>query len=450
MGAAAAKLWTDSDGEAMGHGCGELMGRQRRRSYGAAAAATRQGTKVIEMNPANPPNDVEEVENHNDDYSHLFTTAEIFESHDNAFGWANAIALEKAFNLVKASKKILMGTDLAYFYVTCDRVRKYRDSKADQGAEKRKHTATKKCECPFMLKINEEMRGNYLLTVIRGTHNHQPMIYHDGHKRRAAIDDDQLKYIRVQYSSQVKPSKIRHGMHVRNPEKPQPAIKHIYNATCKLRSLERGGRNHTQHMLALATQYQYVVFFYQSVESASVTHVFMAHPEAVKLHRAYPYVVLLDSTYKTNRYGYPLVELIGITPVGKSFTIAYVIMKDESIDIYKWVLEKLKMLVEEDSVPNVIVTDPELGLLAAIKETFPHSVHLLCIWHISADVETRAKNMVKDGQLGKNIKNRWWKDVLEASTDVEFHSGWEDFQKTWSGHGAPLEVNYVGYAGDFE
>ncbi|CAN1168199.1 PKS-NRPS hybrid synthetase cheA [Linum perenne] len=188
-------------------------------------------------------------------------------------------------------------------------------------------------------------------------------------------------------------------------------------------------------MLALATQHQYVVFFDQCVESASVTHVFMAHPEAVKLYRAYPYVVLLDSTYKTNRYGYPLVELIGITPVKKSFTIAYVIMKDESIDSYKWVLEKLKMLVEEDSVPNVIVTDRELGLLAAIKETFPHSVHLLCIWHISNAVETRAKNMVKDGKLGKNIKNRWWKDVLEASTDVEFQSGWEDFQKNMARYG---------------
>ncbi|CAN1795943.1 hypothetical protein LINPERHAP1_LOCUS20769, partial [Linum perenne] len=59
------------------------------------------------MDPVNP-NGVEEVENHNIDYSHLFTTAEIFESHDIAFGWANAIALEKGFNLVKASKKILM------------------------------------------------------------------------------------------------------------------------------------------------------------------------------------------------------------------------------------------------------------------------------------------------------------------------------------------------------
>ncbi|CAN1146506.1 PKS-NRPS hybrid synthetase cheA [Linum perenne] len=202
-------------------------------------------------------------------------------------------------------------------------------------------------------------------------------------------------------------------------------------------------------MLALATQHQYVVFFDQCVESASVTHVFMAHPEAVKLYRAYPYVVLLDSTYKTNRYGYPLVELIGITPVKKSFTIAYVIMKDESIDSYKWVLEKLKMLVEEDSVPNVIVTDRELGLLAAIKETFPHSVHLLCIWHISNVVETRAKNMVKDGKLGKNIKNRWWKDVLEASTDVEFQSGWEDFQKTWPGMVSYLNNTWMPHSKKF-
>ncbi|CAN1337808.1 hypothetical protein LINPERPRIM_LOCUS37766 [Linum perenne] len=58
----------------------------------------------------------------------------------------------------------------------------------------------------------------------------------------------------------------------------------------------------------------------------------MAHPEAVKLYRAYPYMICMDSTYKTNRYGYPLFQLIGVTPIKKSFTIAYVIMKDESID----------------------------------------------------------------------------------------------------------------------
>ncbi|CAN1183106.1 Protein FAR1-RELATED SEQUENCE 5 [Linum perenne] len=149
-------------------------------------------------------------------------------------------------------------------------------------------------------------------------------------------------------------------------------------------------------------------FFYQSVESTSVTHVFMDHPEAVKLYRAYPYVVLLDSTYKTNRYGYPLVELIGIIPVRKSFTIAYVIMKYESIDSYKWVLEKLKMLVEEDSVPNVIVTDRELGLLAAIKETFPQSVHLLCIWHLECC-----------GNESEEYSKRWpiWKKYQEQMVE---------------------------------
>ncbi|CAN1129865.1 PKS-NRPS hybrid synthetase cheA [Linum perenne] len=210
-------------------------------------------------------------------------------------------------------------------------------------------------------------------------------------------------------------------------------MKQIYNALCKLRSEERGGRNHAQQMIALATQHQYVYFFDQDVDSDSLTHIFMAHPEAVKLYRAYPYVVCMDSTYKTNRYGYPLFQLIGVTPVKKSFTIAYVIMKDESIDSYTWVLEKFKMLLEEDSVPKVIVTDRELGLIGAIKKTFPHSVHLLCTWHINSAVEAKAKNIFKDGDLGNNIKNRWQKDVLGASTHATFLKGWEDFQNTWPG-----------------
>ncbi|CAN0918195.1 PKS-NRPS hybrid synthetase cheA [Linum grandiflorum] len=215
-------------------------------------------------------------------------------------------------------------------------------------------------------------------------------------------------------------------------------MKQIYNALSKFRAEERGGRNHAQRMFDLAVEHKYVYYFDQTDDSNSLTHIFMAHPEAVNLYRAYHYVVCMDSTYKTNRYGYPLVELIGVTPVGKSFTIAYVLMKDESTESYTWVLERLKTLLDEDLVPGVIVTDRELGLLAAIPLVFPDSAHLLCVWHIYSAVEAKATNIVRDEKLGKNVSHRWWNDVLEASTHAEFLKGWVDFQAKWPGM-----VNYL-------
>ncbi|XP_074293835.1 uncharacterized protein LOC141621006 [Silene latifolia] len=64
---------------------------------------------------------------------------------------------------------------------------------------------------------------------------------------------------------------------------------------------------------------------------------------------------LIDSTYKTNEYRLPLVEMVGVTPVGKSFVIAYALVTHESEEKYLWVLRKLKALLNDAVQPNVIV-----------------------------------------------------------------------------------------------
>ncbi|XP_074313512.1 uncharacterized protein LOC141648686 [Silene latifolia] len=81
----------------------------------------------------------------------------------------------------------------------------------------------------------------------------------------------------------------------------------------------------------------------------------MAHPEAVKMFRSYYYVVLIDSTYKTNEYRLPLVEMVGVTPVGKSFVIAYALVTHESEEKYLWVLRKLKALLNDAVQPIAII-----------------------------------------------------------------------------------------------
>ena len=43
-----------------------------------------------------------------------------------------------------------------------------------------------------------------------------------------------------------------------------------------------------------------------------VTAVLFAHPESLTYLQAYPDLLLLDCTYKTNRYGMPLLDIIGV------------------------------------------------------------------------------------------------------------------------------------------
>ena len=88
----------------------------------------------------------------------------------------------------------------------------------------------------------------------------------------------------------------------------------------------------------------------------------------------------------------PLCEIIGVTPVGKNFNVAYAFMRDESEGTYQWVLTKLRSMLEGIASPNVIVTDRELGLLNALEVVFPDCYHLLCLFHINRNVES---NVIK-------------------------------------------------------
>jgi hypothetical protein len=67
--------------------------------------------------------------------------------------------------------------------------------------------------------------------------------------------------------------------------------------------------------------------------------VFFIHPDSLLYLRAYPEVLLLDCTYKTNKYSMPLLDMIGIDAIGRSFCIAFIFLSDESEEDYMWALE---------------------------------------------------------------------------------------------------------------
>ncbi|CAL1367409.1 unnamed protein product [Linum trigynum] len=57
-----------------------------------------------------------------------------------------------------------------------------------------------------------------------------------------------------------------------------------------------------------------------------VTRLFLCHPESIRMLLAWYFVVLIDSTYKTNKYKQPLVQLIGVSLVKKNFNIGFALI----------------------------------------------------------------------------------------------------------------------------
>ena len=71
------------------------------------------------------------------------------------------------------------------------------------------------------------------------------------------------------------------------------------------------------------------------------------------LTRTFSTVLVLDSTYKTNKYRIPLPDFVGNTSTMKTFSIAFAYMMSERQDNVYWSLERYReMLHSKDLYPK--------------------------------------------------------------------------------------------------
>lgn len=161
-------------------------------------------------------------------------------------------------------------------------------------------------------------------------------------------------------------------------------------------------------------------FNYQLDEEGRITLLLFAHPESLILLKRYPEVLLMDSTYKTNRFRMPLLDILGSTGLGHTFYAAFVFLSSEIESDYTAALQMLLkvMTVRNIKQPGVIVTDQDQGLMNAIQSTFPHAANLLCGWHINNNVlsHSRKLRVYDSGSKEEDSFMSLWRGVVSASS----------------------------------
>ena len=107
----------------------------------------------------------------------------------------------------------------------------------------------------------------------------------------------------------------------------------------------------------------------------------------MKLLNSFNIVFLMDSTYKTNKYRLPLLEIVGVTSTGLTFSAAFAFLSSEKQNNFIWALERLRgLFMTSEGGPQVIVTDRDLALMNVVGMVFPQCYHLLCRFHIQKNV----------------------------------------------------------------
>ncbi|KAI5663736.1 hypothetical protein M9H77_23059 [Catharanthus roseus] len=159
------------------------------------------------------------------------------------------------------------------------------------------------------------MSKNWQVFVHDGRHNHAIDVYIHCHTQAAKLMEGQLIQIEQFRNSHVLPRNILRFFWEQNVGCAVSAQK-IYNVVAKIKKNRMQGRNTVEEVLYLSDIRDYTVFYRNCEDSNMLSDIVVAHPTSIEMLRTWPYILIMDTTYKTNKYNMPLLEVVGMTPTG--------------------------------------------------------------------------------------------------------------------------------------
>jgi hypothetical protein len=343
-----------------------------------------------------------------------FVTDRNFVNKEALVDWARDIALPLKFSIVITRSDNGKGSRKPFIVLGCERGGIYKPSGKKVKFEE---TGTGKCDCRFRLRGYLHATGEWHVTVVDGMHNHVLDKALQGHLIAGRLKPVEKQLLSEMTRNLVLPKNIMSTMKERDP-KNVTVVKQIYNARYRLKQRARATRTEMQHLHKCLDENNYFFKARTDGESEFVQDIFFAHPKSVCLFNTFPTVLIMDSTYKTNKYGMPLFELVGETSTEETFNIGFAFMSNEKEENFTWVLQQCICLLRNKLKPKVVVTDRDAALMSAVATVFPDSAHMVCTFHVKKNMSEKCKLLckIKDGE---NVKQRdVWTQVSKAFDDI--------------------------------
>ncbi|XP_057416139.1 uncharacterized protein LOC130710792 [Lotus japonicus] len=351
----------------------------------------------------------------------LFILKQRFPLKDDLMKWVRDISMANNFVLVTTKSDSGAKGRKEYVILGCEKhgaYIPYREPDLVEG------TSTQKTGCPFRLKgrRTKDDKG-WWLKVMDGRHIHLAAESLVGHNYAGRLNSEAKEDVINQAKTWVPPRKMLASLKEKDPSN-LTTIQQIYGVCKRFRQSVRGSLTEIQYLLKKLDGEKYVHFERNEPGSEVIRDIFWAHPNAVKLFNTFPYVVIMDCTYKTSKYKLPLLEIVGLTSTDKTYSIAFCYIGSETTEDYIWALECMKSLISDQSrLPRVIVTDRDLALLSAASQSLPTTTHLLCLWHINKCVLAKCKEYVGTDDFAQEVMDKW-AELVDAPTVPEFEAHW--------------------------
>lgn len=286
-------------------------------------------------------------------------------------------------------------------YYQCDRSGSYRLWAGKSGIYT---TSSKKVKCPFKACVSlNQATQSYVLRYLHDTHNHDPIQEPLGSSRLRLLSQREFGFERLQTivenrcrTGQLTAKEIARQIRCEYPEV-QITDSDVYFHKRQLRIGQYGAASSTQAFLELLRNSDRIFNFeYEYSAEGKLWRVFWVYHISIEDWRQNLDLLLMDNTYKVNRFDMPLLQVTGITPLHTNFSVAFALAAHEDIPAFTWILTQLRKTALLASIgdPKVIITDFDSALKPSLQDVYPNTQQQVCTWHI-------LKNVIL------NIRKKW-------------------------------------------
>jgi hypothetical protein len=137
------------------------------------------------------------------------------------------------------------------------------------------------------------------------------------------------------------------------------------------------------------------IFAVKKDSNNRIQNLFFAHQKQVELLLANPDVLLMDCTYRTNKYKLPLLHILGCTNLQTLISAGFCFLSNETPAAYDWAIENF-LLKTGMQQPRLFISDQEEALKMSACSLLPEVPQLLYVWHINKNVQTKAQQTWRD------------------------------------------------------
>lgn len=241
------------------------------------------------------------------DYSVMFQIDGYFFDSENAKEWARFMGGITKMVLVTQRSWKNKRNGLGVFRLVCEYYGYPRDTTdvdKDFPPSSNRDGKSKKIGCAFELEGREYEIDKWRVFVICGSHNHDLPDNLFGHAFAGRLTPKQHQKVRRGAMIGIKPRDLLSILKDEDPEC-VTSIRQVYNSVAKMKRAEAEGRGDIQQALHSLHEKKYHVVVRRVHGSSQLSDLMFSHPGSQHLLRLFPYVIVMDATYKTNEYVYP-------------------------------------------------------------------------------------------------------------------------------------------------